>query len=105
MELLEGPDLFDYLAARSCKLKEMDAICLVRHNGQPWGGEGLGGRFGGEKVGDLKKPGFLEPRGWGNVDFFVKFPGFVGGLGWGKKRNKKGERTVFLKHIGRYNKI
>jgi len=30
MELLEGPDLFDYLAARSCKLKEMDAICLVR---------------------------------------------------------------------------
>ena len=33
MELLEGPDLFDYLAARSCKLKEMEAICLVRRGG------------------------------------------------------------------------
>ena len=35
MELLEGPDLFDYLAARSCKLKEMEAICLVRRGRVP----------------------------------------------------------------------
>ena len=46
MELLEGPDLFDYLAARSCKLKEMDAICLVRHQRTTVGGEGKGGKGG-----------------------------------------------------------
>ena len=30
MELLEGPDLFDFLAARSSKLEEVKAVGLVR---------------------------------------------------------------------------
>ena len=30
MELLEGPDLFDFLALRSTKLEEGDAMDLVR---------------------------------------------------------------------------
>ena len=30
MELLEGPDLFDFLALRSTKLEECDAMDLVR---------------------------------------------------------------------------
>jgi len=30
MELLEGPDLFDFLAERSSKLEEVKAVGLVR---------------------------------------------------------------------------
>ena len=30
MELLEGPDLFDFLAARSSKLEEVKVVGLVR---------------------------------------------------------------------------
>ena len=60
---------------------------------------GRGGRFGGEKVGDLKTPGFLEPRGWGNVECFGNISRVCWWFGVGKKEEQEGRKdSVFKAH-------